>query len=105
MSAQEDLMLVCLSGGYCFSQKGFNSHFIETDRAIHHSQVHVDALFRQCQRIIAQLKEWALHTSKNYLHFISSFFLSHFLEQDEAVSLVFLSAQAPPLLKDMDESE
>ncbi len=39
------------------------------------------------------------------LHFILSFFLSLFLEQNEAVSLVFLSAQAPALLKDMDETE
>ncbi len=71
ISAQEDLMLLCHSGRYCFSKKGFSSHFIETDSAIHHSQVYANALFKQCQCIIAQgLKEWALHTSQNY--YISS---------------------------------
>lgn len=106
MSAQEDFMLLCHGGRYCFSEKGFNSHFIETDRAIHHSQAHVEALFKQCQWHHCSTKRMSTaQQPKLPIHFISSFFLFLFFEQNEAVWLVFLSAQAPALHKDMDQSE
>lgn len=100
VSAQDGLMPLCHSCTYCFSEKGFNSHFIETDSAIHHSQVCAHALFKQCRCIIAQgLKEWALHTSQLptfHLVLFLSLFLS-FLGKNEAVSSVFPSARAPAL--------